>query len=121
MARAVGSSDTSVFSRNAQWLEDDIDKMVQIPNVPDCVFCFWVGMPFSTQIHILELCARCPTIDSIAVYRDGKWSEPEEVLATLEGFCRRSCSRKWVLVEKISTSMFVSGEKHEAWVFRRTK
>ncbi len=92
MARAVGSSDTSVFSRNAQWLEDDIDKvfehqnrrfrsdllllrdigsasqMARIPNAPDCV----------CQIHILDLCARCSTIDSIAVYRDRKWREPKD-------------------------------------------
>ena len=32
MARAVGSSDTSVFSRNAQWLEDDIDKVFEHQN-----------------------------------------------------------------------------------------
>ena len=55
--------------------------MLKIPNAPDCAFCFWVGIPFATQVHILKLCAHCSTIDSIAVFRDRadqKWVDPEE-------------------------------------------
>jgi hypothetical protein len=41
---------------------------------------------------------------------------PLAVVKTLEGFC----DDKWALVVEQSTNMFVSREKHQAWVFRRT-
>lgn len=52
--------------------------MLAIPNSPSCVFSFWVGMPYSTQYRILKLCAACPTVDTITVFRDRKWIDPDK-------------------------------------------
>ena len=37
-----------------------------------CAFAFWVGMDPETQFKILDLCASCPTLDTLAVFRDPK-------------------------------------------------
>jgi hypothetical protein len=55
-----------------------IRQMRQIPNLTNCVYSFWVGMPLWTQNHILELCAGCPTVDTLAVFKDQKWRTPDE-------------------------------------------
>ena len=52
-------------------------QMLLIPNFPNCVFSFWVGMPLATQNRILELCAACPTVDTITVFLDRKWRTPD--------------------------------------------
>mmetsp|Transcript_48547 Transcript_48547/g.101439 ORF Transcript_48547/g.101439 Transcript_48547/m.101439 type:complete len:129 (+) Transcript_48547:1117-1503(+) len=93
-------------------------QMLLIPNFPNCVFSFWVGMPFSTQNRILELCVGCPTVDTITVFRDRKWNTPDAVLETLEGLGRVG-SDKWTLLQQLPTCMFSSGAKHTAWIFRR--
>jgi len=52
-----------------------------IPNSPSCVFAFWNGMTYETQIHIIELCVLCPTVKTFAVFRDkvrDKWADPDE-------------------------------------------
>lgn len=63
-----------------QWCPRDIHNMRHMPGNPHCVYSFWVGMPFETQEHILKLCARCPTVRAIAVFRDRKWPTPDEGL-----------------------------------------
>ena len=35
-------------------------------------------MPYLTQIHILELSAMCQTARVLVVFRDDKWSTPNE-------------------------------------------
>ena len=55
--------------------------MLIIPNSPSCVFAFWNGMTYETQIHIIELCVFCPTVKTFAVFRDkvrDKWADPDE-------------------------------------------
>ena len=56
-------------------------QMLVIPNSPSCVFAFWNGMTYETQIHIIELCVLCPTVKTFAVFRDkvrDKWADPDE-------------------------------------------
>ncbi len=62
----------------ANWFPLDIDRIRQMPGNPQCVYTFWVGMPFKTQEHILTLCAQSPTVRAIAVFRDRKWPKPED-------------------------------------------
>ena len=50
--------------------------MLEIPNDPECVFSFWVGMPYSTQLQILQISSDCPTTTTITVFRDSKWPTP---------------------------------------------
>ena len=54
-----------------------------IPNSPSCVFAFWNGMTYETQIHIIELCVFCPTVKTFAVQdsppeRRGSQDSPPE-------------------------------------------
>ena len=47
----------------------------QLPAMPcgsQCACAFWNGMGRKTQCAILRLCARCPTLEDIAVFRDPK-------------------------------------------------
>ena len=53
-------------------------QMNKIPQNPDAVYAFWVGFGFSTQYHILELCAQTPSVDTIAVFQDYKWTKPSQ-------------------------------------------
>jgi len=56
-------------------------QMLIIPNSPSCVFSFWNGMHYETQVHIIELCVCCPTVKTFAVFRDKvreKWAHPDE-------------------------------------------
>jgi hypothetical protein len=52
--------------------------MTKLPKGSDSAFAFWVGMPYSTQVRILELCSGCSTMETIAVFRDRKWTTPDE-------------------------------------------
>ncbi len=86
--------------RRVNWLASDIDmviirhvpvsvqppilifhyffwQMTKIPKGSDSAFAFWVGMPYSTQVGILDLCAGCPTMETITVFRDRKWNMPD--------------------------------------------
>ena len=58
-------------------------QMKRIPQNPQAVYAFWVGFSFSTQYHILELCSKTPSIDTIAVFRDYKWTQPQEGIILL--------------------------------------
>uniref|UniRef100_A0A6T7ZWS0 Histone-lysine N-methyltransferase, H3 lysine-79 specific n=1 Tax=Cryptomonas curvata TaxID=233186 RepID=A0A6T7ZWS0_9CRYP len=103
-----------------QWYPRDIDDMRRMPGNPHCVYSFWVGMPFKTQEHILRLCARCPTVRAIAVFRDRKWPKPDDVVTALEELTTRGRRGEgWVLSERVPTAMYCSGEQHVAWIFSR--
>jgi hypothetical protein len=89
---------------------------VQVDKLPagiDFVYCFWVGMPYFTQVHILELCACCDSVRTLVVFRDGKWRNTGKILRSLETFGQR----KWTFSRKIVVSMSGSGEKKTAWIF----
>ena len=60
----------------AKWHARNIHEIGRIEVGTHCAFSFWVGMPFETQECILSLCAKCPTIRAIAVFRDQKWPKP---------------------------------------------
>jgi hypothetical protein len=57
---------------------------------PEGVYAFWVGMPPETQLAILELCALCPSVDTLAVFRCKNWTRDEygNVTATPAIVCR---------------------------------
>ena len=53
--------------------------MLLIPNSPNCVFSFWNGMHYDTQVRIIELCVSNPAVNTFAVFRDNvreKWADP---------------------------------------------
>jgi hypothetical protein len=56
--------------------------MLQMPTSSYCVFSFWVGMPYDTQYHIIELCAGCSSVNTIAVFKDEKWPTPKDGMRT---------------------------------------
>ena len=82
----------------AQWLAKDIDQvfihlvvfildleliifLIQLTGLPEeteIVYSFWNGMPYPTQLHILKLSASCRTVRRLAVFRDDKWSSPDD-------------------------------------------
>ena len=86
---------------SAKWFANDMD-MVFVQHVPislrppilivhhffwqitklqkgsDYAFAFWVAMPYSTHFSILDLCAGCPTTETIAIFRNRKWTIPGE-------------------------------------------
>ena len=88
--------------------------MLELPVGTDFVFTFWIGMRFLTQVHILDLCASCKSVETLIVFRDGKWKKPEYVIRRLEAI-----EGKWCLSDTISTAMSGSGEKKTAWVLCR--
>jgi hypothetical protein len=53
-------------------------QMVEISQGPDCVYCFWIGFPLSTQLHVLSLCASCTSVCRLAVFKDTKWRKAEQ-------------------------------------------
>jgi hypothetical protein len=52
--------------------------MSEVPNATECIYSFWVGHPIETQERTLILCARCPTVDTLVVFKParGKYSRP---------------------------------------------
>ena len=99
-------------------------------------------MPYLTQIHILELSAMCQTARVLVVFRDDKWSTPNEgdfVLtfsfvilfprpssaylhvsaAVIQVLNENSPTGAWFFFQIVNTAMFSSREKKTAWVFRR--
>jgi hypothetical protein len=53
-------------------------------------------------------------VETLIVFRDGKWRQPEYVIRRLEAI-----EGKWLLSDTISTTMHGSGEKKTAWVLCR--
>jgi hypothetical protein len=41
-------------------------------------------MHLQTQVHILELCFCCESLDSLIVFRDRNWRRPADILEQLE-------------------------------------
>ena len=71
-------------------------QVAALPVGTESVFSFWVGMDFSTQAHILDLCICCETVKNAAVFQDRKWRNPKEgiqsckfVALLLSGFSLR--------------------------------
>jgi hypothetical protein len=64
----------------AEWTPRDIDALETFECNPYCVFSFWVGMPLNTQQRILFLCNSCLSVKEFAVFRDRKWTRPEQGL-----------------------------------------
>jgi hypothetical protein len=86
-----------------------------LPEGAEVIFTFWNGMELQTQIHILELCSSCKSLDSLVVFRDQDWLRPADILEQLEEFGDSA----WRLHRTIKTSMQGSGEGKTAWVFVR--
>ena len=88
----------------------------------ECVFSFWVRMPYSTQVHILYMAASCQTVDPIVVFRNHEWGTPEiGVLSSSSSFlmaCLTVCvctlkhlNNGWRLAKDFKTTMHGSGER----------
>jgi hypothetical protein len=86
-----------------------------LPDGSETVFSFWNGMDLQTQVHILELCTRCKTLESLVVFRDQDWRRPADILQQIQEFGDFS----WTLHRTVKTSMQGSGERKTAWVFIR--
>jgi len=86
-----------------------------MPEGTEAVFTFWNGMDLWTQIHILEICSRCKSLDSLIVFRDQDWRRHSDILRQLQEFGDFS----WKHHRTIKTSMQGSGERKTAWVFFR--
>ena len=94
------------------FLKSQVDSL---PVGTETVFSFWNGMGLQTQIHILELCSSCKTLESLVVFRDQDWRRPADILQQIEEFGDVS----WTLHRSIKTCMQGSGEQKTAWVFIR--
>ena len=81
----------------------------------EVVFTFWNGMDLQTQIHILEICSSCESLESLVVFRDQNWCRHSDILQQLEEFGDFS----WTLNRTVKTSMQGSRERKTAWVFFR--
>jgi hypothetical protein len=86
-----------------------------LPEGTEAVFTFWNGMDLQTQIHILEICSSCESLQSFVVFRDQDWRRHSDIVEQLEEFGFFS----WTLHRTIKTSMQGSGERKTAWVFFR--
>ena len=110
-----------LLKTRVKWNGLDIDTLKILPGEPSSVYSFWVGFPYSTQLHVLELCAQNSSVESLAVYRDRKWKKPEDVMDALSDATpsrtRKRCT--WKLAERIPMFMYGSGEQHESWVFHK--
>lgn len=105
-------------------------QMIELPKMTEFVYSFWVGMPYSTQFHILYLACSCPTVETIVVFRDHKWTTPElgmlsylpsmTCLTVFPAVLRqlKSLSRYDWKFQVLKTTMHGSGEKKTAWIFR---
>jgi hypothetical protein len=111
-----------------------------------CGYSFWVGMEPETQCSILRVTAQCPTMDSLAVFRDPKnWRDftdgslplskigsvpPSRIFVDERvGFWNKTVAAylnqvpgstgDWRLSERYPTKMYSSGRQHEVWIFCR--
>lgn len=116
LRRIFAGIDFNLIASVAQWLAKDIDQLTGLPEETEVVYSFWNGMPYLTQVHILALSASCQTVRKLVVFRDEKWSTPNEVVQVLN---ENSPIGGWVLFRIVNTAMFSSREKKTAWVFRR--
>ena len=68
----------SIQYKNFDAFDSLLGQLGVMPGFPEGVYSFWVGMPPETQIAILELCALCPSVDTLAVFRCTNWRLPED-------------------------------------------
>ncbi len=98
------------------------------------MYAFWNGMSPETQLHILWLCARTPSVRRIAVFRHSNWSRYEHgniVLFVVDVFnltafgiaviesLHENSDDTWTLQSTVQTRMYGSSASHTAWVIRR--
>jgi hypothetical protein len=57
-------------------------QLTELPDGTEIVYSFWNGMPHLTQVQILKLSASCRTVSKLAVFRDDKWSSPDQGFIT---------------------------------------
>ena len=60
--------------------------MDSLPEGTEAVFTFWNGMGLWTQIHVLEICSSCKSLDRLVVFRDQDWRRPSDILKQLQEF-----------------------------------
>ena len=118
--------------------------MCRLPGSTQCVFSFWVGHPEATQNRTLALCAACPTVDTLVVFRARFFSTPLAgtvlpgrfraclplfsddqgmlaVVAVLEKLDSLSPAHgQWRLERQMSVNAYGSGQQFTAWIFRRS-
>ena len=98
------------------------------------MYAFWNGMSPATQLHILWLCARTPSVRRIAVFRHSNWSRYEHGniviividVFNLTAFCmavieslQEFSDDTWALQDTVLTRMYGSSGSHTAWVLCR--
>jgi hypothetical protein len=59
-------------------LKIPVNQLTGLPEQTEIVYSFWNGMPYLTQVHILELSASCRTVRKLVVFRDDKWNKANE-------------------------------------------
>ena len=65
---------TSASQDCVEWIGKDILSLTELNGSPSCAFSFWVGFPLPVQMHILQLCAENESVQTIAVFKDSKWT-----------------------------------------------
>ena len=85
-----------------------LPQFPKVPESPSVVYAFWNGMDPSTQNHILEICARTSSVDSIAVFRNTNWTSPGAGTAfTFLLFLRSlSCNRVFYRSHRVIGRLF---------------
>jgi hypothetical protein len=103
-------------------------------------------MPIKTQVHILKLSASCPSVRTLVVFQDDKWTSPRKgyfmnqifslfllsrhsddcicfvfhgAAAVVSALNEYSANREWALFRVVKTAMFSSREKKTCRIFRR--
>ena len=61
-----------------EWIGKDILDLRELNGSPSCVFSFWVGFPLPVQEHILHLCEKTTSVQTIAVFKDSKWRHADQ-------------------------------------------
>ena len=87
----------------------------------ECVFSFWVGMPYSTQVHILYMTASCQTVGTIVVFRDHTWGTPEIGVLSSSSSSLMTCLTVYVCSFEAFEQRLASGKGFKeiyAWFWR---
>jgi hypothetical protein len=71
---------TSAFPTQdrVEWIGKDIMELTELKGSPSCVFSFWVGFPLHVQEHLLDLCSKTASVQTIAVFKDVKWGKADQ-------------------------------------------
>ena len=76
-----------------EWIGKDISSLTELNGSPSCAFSFWVGFPLPLQKHILQLCAETESVQTIAVFKDSKWSNYMSGMSCV--CCKNLIPRLW--------------------------